>query len=85
VNDDPQLQYTTNSLQGNAGQGSSKSWVVTAEGVEFMVNLLVKLTPEQVRDLVGLCDTRILQYMSKGTAKRAYMWHSTFLPVPYKW
>jgi hypothetical protein len=56
--------------------------VVTAEGEEFMLNLLVKLTPEQVRDLVRLCDTRILQYMSKDMAKRAYIWHSRFSLVP---
>jgi hypothetical protein len=53
--------------------------VVAAEGEEFMLNLLVKLTLEQVQDLVRLCDTRILQYTSKGTAKRAiYMAQQVF-------
>jgi hypothetical protein len=58
--------------------------IVTAEDDdEFVLNVGARLTQEQVRDLVGLCDTRILlQYMSKGMAKRAYIWHSRFLPVP---
>jgi len=33
--------------------------IVTAEDDEFVLNVGVRLTQEQVRDLVRLCDTRI--------------------------
>jgi hypothetical protein len=44
------------------GRALRSHGVVTAAGEDFMLNVWVKLTPEQVRDLVPLCDTRILQY-----------------------
>jgi hypothetical protein len=33
--------------------------IVTAEDDEFVLNVRARLTQEQVRDLVRLCDTRI--------------------------
>ena len=58
MNDEPRLQYYK--YKGDARQGSSQHGIVTAEDDdEFVLNVRARLTQEQVRDLVRLCDTRI--------------------------
>lgn len=55
--DEPQLQYYK--YKGDVRQVLHSHGIVTAEDDEFVLNVGVRLTQEQVRDLVRLCDTRI--------------------------
>ena len=57
--DEPQLQYTANT-KVMLGRVPRSHGIVTAEDDEFVLNVGAMLTQEQVRDLVGLFDTRIL-------------------------
>ena len=64
VNDDePQLQYTTNT-KVMLGRILRSHGIVTTEDDEFVLNVRAMLTQEQVRDLVRLCDTRISHAIS---------------------
>ena len=56
--DEPQLQYTTNT-KVMLGRVPRSHGIVTAEDDEFVLNVGARLTQEQIRDLVRLCDTRI--------------------------
>ena len=44
--------------------------IVTAEDDEFVLNIGSSLTKEQLRDLIQLCDRRILQYEQRYGKKR---------------
>jgi hypothetical protein len=77
VNDELQLQYYKYITKVMPGMVLRSHGVVTAAGEEFMLNLRVKLTPEQIRDLVRLCDTRILQYEQRY-GKKSYVAQQVF-------
>ena len=55
--DEPQLQYYKYKVM--LGRVLRSHGIVTAEDDEFVLNVEARLTQEQVRDLVRLCDTRI--------------------------
>src|ERR671925_683778 len=77
--DEPQLQYIANT-KVMLGRVLRSHGVVTAAGEDFMLNVRVKLIPKQVRDLVRLCDRKILQYEQSYGIKS--ICGTAGLPVP---
>jgi diadenosine tetraphosphate (Ap4A) HIT family hydrolase/5-methylcytosine-specific restriction endonuclease McrA len=76
INDEPQLQYYKYITKIMPGRVLRSHGIVIAEYDEFGLNIGGKLTREQVRHLVHLCDLRIEQYEKKYGRKS--IWHSRF-------
>jgi diadenosine tetraphosphate (Ap4A) HIT family hydrolase len=76
MNDEPQLQYYKYITKVMPGRVLRSHGIVTADDDEFVLNVGARLTREQARDLIQLCDTRILQYAQRYGKKS--IWHSRF-------
>ena len=59
MNEEPKLQYYKYITKVMLSRVLRSHGIVTAEDDEFVLNVGTRLTQEQVRDLVRLCDTRI--------------------------
>ena len=76
MNDEPQLQYYKYITKIMPGRVLRSHNVVRFESGEFILNLDNALTPTEKRELIALCDAKIVQYEQKYG--RQSIWHSKF-------
>jgi diadenosine tetraphosphate (Ap4A) HIT family hydrolase len=76
LNDEPQLQYYKYITKVMPGRVLRSHGIVDSKDDAFVLNFKTRLSREQVRDLIRLCDTRILEYEQRYGRKS--IWHSTF-------
>ena len=76
INDEQQLQYYKYIAKVMPGRVLRSHNIVTSEGSDFVLNVRERLTQEQIKELVRLCNVKIIGYEQKYGLKS--IWHSQF-------